>query len=97
MKINKYIILGPSRGIGGWQLYIDARHRHCVDLGYDTYVLSPQELNISSIQLLSLKSGKIIELPELVYPYYIYSRCQIKRVIDTNSLQRPSGRHRMQP
>ena len=83
MKINNYIILGPSRGIGGWQLYIDARHRHCVDLGYDTYVLSPQELNISSIQLLSLKSGKIIELPELVYPYYIYSRCQIKRVIDT--------------
>lgn len=79
---KKYIILGPSRGIGGWQLYVDARHQHCVDLGYDTYVLSSDESMNLSVQLLSLKKGKIINLPELTYPFFVFSKWQIKRVIN---------------
>lgn len=83
MRSNKYLIIGPSKGIGGWQLYIDARHHHCVDLGYDTYVLSPKEARNSSVQLLSLKVGKMLEIPELAYPFFVFSKWQIKRVIKT--------------
>ncbi len=79
---NKYLIIGPVNGIGGWQLYIDARHQHCKELGYNTYVLNPKESRNNNIQLQSLCKGNIIDLPELVYPFFVYSKSQVNRVIN---------------
>ena len=64
----KYVILGQLAGIGGWQLYIDARASYIGEKGYDVYLVSicrEKDIalsckNISSfINILSTDFGKI--------------------------------------
>lgn len=63
---KKYIILGNIAGIGGWQLYMDAKVAYLKENDWDVYVLSPKGLNKNGLvklqDLLEYEDGMMHEL-----------------------------------
>ena len=70
----KYLILGQLGGIGGWQLYIDARTAYMKDRGYDVYLISISDEK--DIKLSRFINNKHFCLPEVHMPPASYTEKQ---------------------
>lgn len=70
----KYVILGQLAGIGGWQLYIDARASYIGEKGYDVYLVSI--CREKDIKLPSFLKSKYLCLPEVHMPPASYTKKQ---------------------
>lgn len=79
--MDKYILIGSVSGIGGWQLYTEARAEYLTQNGIETFIIS--EFNPDSpIKLKGFEKQKIIFCDELFRPIYIYSTKQIERTVE---------------
>ena len=76
--MNKYILIGSVSGIGGWQLYTQARYKYLKN-DYDVYVISS---SIDPIQLTGFDNEKILCIPEIFRPIYIYNRKQTDYILN---------------
>jgi|GEM_PF-5649383 hypothetical protein len=75
--MNKYILIGSVSGIGGWQLYTEARYNYLKN-DCDVYIVSP---SINAMQLSGFEEEKILIVPEIFMPTYVYTKKQIFRII----------------
>ena len=76
----KYVILGQLAGIGGWQLYIDARASYISEKGYDIYLISICKEN--DIKLSSFLKSIHLCLPEVHMPPASYTKKQQNRILN---------------
>lgn len=76
---KKYILFGPAYGIGGWQLYINARCRHLLENNIEFYLIFPPETGGGKIKLEFINKSKRFPL-EQVEPYW-YSHRYVNKVI----------------
>lgn len=66
--MKKYLLLGSINGIGGWQLYLDARASHLADSGYEVYILyATAEKVYGPIKLKALKRAKTVFCGEVMF------------------------------
>lgn len=83
MKTNakeKYILLGPAYGIGGWQLYIDYRCKYLMEKGTELYLIHDPSVGGKEIKLLNTKKAKKLSV-EMDEPYW-YSKKHIEREME---------------
>ena len=80
---NKYILIGPAHGIGGWQLYIDARCNHLMKRGIDLFLLYDGDVGGKTVKLLNTERARKMNIT-MDEPYW-YSKWhvdeQIKEII----------------
>ena len=76
----KYVIMGQLSGIGGWQLYIEARAEYLEKRGYDVYLISISKNK--DIKLSSLAKHKKLCIPEVHMPPASYTKKQQKRILE---------------
>ena len=79
--MKKYIIMGQISGIGGWQLYIDARTTYLTDNGIKVYILSISDEKKYKILLKSFQKCNKYCIPEIHLPPCTYTRNQKDRII----------------
>ena len=77
--MRKYILFGPAYGIGGWQLYINARCKHLYENNIDFYLIFPPETGGDKIKLEYISKAKKYSL-EQIEPYW-YSRHHVNDII----------------
>ena len=70
----KYVILGQLAGIGGWQLYIDARASYLTEREYEVCLISISKE--SEIKLPTLLNSNHLCIPEVHLPPASYSKKQ---------------------
>ena len=75
----KYVIMGQLAGIGGWQLYIDARATYISNKGYDVYLVSI--CNEKDIRLPRFSNSKHLCIPEVHMPPASYMKKQQEHVL----------------
>lgn len=76
----KYVIMGQLSGIGGWQLYIDARSEYISERGHDVYLISIG--NKDSIKLTGFLNKNYLCLPEVHMPPASYTKKQINYILN---------------
>lgn len=80
----KYVIMGQLAGIGGWQLYIDARATYLSDRGYEVYLISISDEK--DIKLSSFRNSMHLCIPEVHMPPASYTKkqqeCIVKRIYE---------------
>lgn len=76
---RKYILFGPAYGIGGWQLYINARCKYLLEKNVDLYLIFPPNTGGNEIKLEYILKAKKYPI-ELVEPYW-YSRSYVEKKI----------------
>lgn len=81
MNIKKYILLGEIMGIGGWQLYDDARVFYEKKLGYQVYIIGYRSFEEEVVKLDTLKKTNALIRDEYSLPPYVFSNRQIKAII----------------
>lgn len=81
--MKKYILFGAVTGIGGWQLYIDARYTYLTDIGIEVYVFDGIKSSKQKIKLDELKNGKVKRIRELSESPQVYSKKQIISIVQS--------------
>ncbi len=76
---KKYILFGPAYGIGGWQLYINARCKHLIENKIDSCLIYPPDTGGDKIKLDYIAKMKRVSL-EQIEPYW-YRKKQISNTI----------------
>lgn len=76
----KYVILGQLAGIGGWQLYIDARATYIGEKGYNVYLISI--CREKDIKLASFQESMHLCIPEVHMPPASYTKKQQVRILN---------------
>lgn len=87
---KKYILFGPAYGIGGWQLYINARCKHLHENNIDYYLIFPPETGGRKVKLEYIDKSKRFPL-EQVEPYWYSKRKvngKIKEILDFIGFQK---------
>ncbi|GFI09387.1 hypothetical protein IMSAGC007_01848 [Lachnospiraceae bacterium] len=80
---KKYILIGPAHGIGGWQLYIDARCNHLMKKGIDLFLLYDGDVGGKTVKLLNTERARKMNIT-MDEPYWYSKRHvdeQIKEII----------------
>lgn len=72
--------MGHFSGIGGWQLYCDARIVYLTELGYEVYFINDNSFTIDNIKIDTFKHVNYIDFKELYFSPYIYTKNQISNV-----------------
>lgn len=81
--MKRYIIFGNIVGIGGWQIYVDAKVAFLKELGWEVHVFSPKRTWMRElIKLEGLKPYEKNSMFELCYSPYNLSISQQEDVID---------------
>lgn len=75
----KYVIMGQLAGIGGWQLYIDARATYLNNQNYDVYLISISKEK--EIKLTSFLNFERLCIPEVHMPPTSYTKRQQKYIL----------------
>lgn len=82
--MKKYLILGEALGIGGWQLYVDARTEYLTKKGCQVFVLHSNTNQKSKVKLKSLLTNPVILCEDFASPYpFEYSDRAALRVVKT--------------
>lgn len=76
---RKYVLIGPAHGIGGWQLYIDARCDWLMKQGIDLYLIYDGNIGGKEIKLLNTQRAKKIEIT-MEEPYWYSKRYVDKQI-----------------
>lgn len=79
--MKKYIILSCPNGIGGWQLYTDARVQYLTEQGIKVYVLYQDNIGDSPIVLKDLKNGFTKNIRQLCFQPQLYTKRQRKNIL----------------
>lgn len=79
--MKKYIILSCPNGIGGWQLYTDARVQYLTEQGIKVYVLYQDNIGDSPIVLRHLKNGFTKNIRQLCFQPQLYTKKQRKNIL----------------
>lgn len=79
--MKKYILIGEATGIGGWQLYIDARCAYIKRCGIGVFLIYPKHSDKDVIKLQNITEANKLELYEINYPPYCYTKSQYNRII----------------
>lgn len=80
---KKYILIGPAHGIGGWQLYIDARCNQLMKKGIDLFLIYDGNFGGKTVKLLNTERAKKMDIT-MEEPYWYskrYVKEQIKKII----------------
>lgn len=83
-KKRKYILFGPAYGIGGWQLYINARCKHLSEKEIELYLIYSPDTGGNTIKLSYIEKTKKLQL-EQVEPYWyshLYVEKKIKEILE---------------
>ena len=81
--MKKYILMGSMLGIGGWQLYCDARIIYLQEQGYDVYFMNYALVDSRHIKLETYNRVKHIELGDGTSIPYVFSKRETKRIVDS--------------
>lgn len=81
--MKKYVLIGNASGIGGWQLYNEARicYLSKVHPDYKLYLICSSESD-RNIKLKGFFKAKVIYCGKAFRPPYIYSEKQKKKIFD---------------
>lgn len=77
---RKYVLIGPAHGIGGWQLYIDARCNQLMKRGEDLFLIYDGRVGGKIVKLLNINRAKRIDI-SMEEPYW-YSKKHVKKQIN---------------
>lgn len=77
---RKYVLIGPARGIGGWQLYIDARCNQLLKRGEDLFLIYDGQVGGKIVKLQNIERTKKIDI--LMEEPYWYSKKYVKKQIN---------------
>ena len=81
--MKKYVLLGGAIGIGGWQLYCDARISYVTETGCKPYMIYASSKSQSdTVSLKSFKECSIVNIQELERPPFVFCKRQIKRIVN---------------
>ena len=81
--MKKYILLGAAKGIGGWQLYCDARIAYLNEKKIKVYIIYSSVFSDEcKIKLSHIKNNIHINIKEFLYPPFVYSKIQIIKIIN---------------
>ena len=73
--------MGETNGIGGWQLYCDARVIYLKDKGYDVYILY-SHLGKDDVKLKGLQEVKKINSIYASQRAYVFTKKQVNSIVD---------------
>lgn len=81
--MRKYVLLGCATGIGGWQLYIDARLKYMEEQGATVYVVhANEEMANRNVVLPNLRNGNTLSLDEIVFAPHVLTKRQVQKVMN---------------
>ena len=80
--MKKYLLMGAVQGIGGWQLYCDARVAYLKECGYKVYILELSPVESNRIKLDGFKDTCIVALDEAVLTPNVYKKSQVIKIIN---------------
>lgn len=78
--VKKYILIGPAHGIGGWQLYIDARCNYLTKKGIDLFLIYDGGYGGKTVKLLNTERAKKMDIA-MEEPYW-YSKKHVEKQIN---------------